>query len=304
MDRNKVIERLFDRKRGKTDNYKIGLVIEGGGMRSVFAGGAMIGLAKLGLSDCFDIIYASSSGSCAAAYFLADQTIEGTEIYYNELDGKKFINPFRFKKIMDLDYLFNQVMKEIVPLDLEKVKRSKSLLKIFVSEAETGRPMCFTNHSADVDLLKAIKASCSLPGFYNQGVDIEGYKTMDGNVAKKMPIEEAITDGCTDVLVVTTVPESYREPRIRLLGLVREILMRSLHRNFKNAYKLRREKYNNALDVIFGVQKVHRDINIFTISPDYRLSEAETKKDRLKEAAKDGLNKVREAFKGYEKVSN
>jgi hypothetical protein len=80
--------------------------------------------------------------------------------------------------------------------------------------------------------------------------------------------------------------------------------MRSLHRNFKNAYKLRREKYNNALDVIFGVQKVHRDINIFTISPDYRLSEAETKKDRLKEAAKDGLNKVREAFKGYEKVSN
>jgi predicted patatin/cPLA2 family phospholipase len=297
MRRDKqVIERLIERKTGKKDNYKIGLIIEGGGMRGVFGGGSMIGLEAMGLSDSFDVIYASSSGSCSGAYFLSKQTKLGTSIYYEDLPWFKFIKPWKFTKIMDLDYLIETIMRKKKKLKMINVEKSKTELKIFVANSENGACEYYTNHDG-IDILKLVKASCAVPGYYNKPVDINGSKHLDGNVGKAIPIENAMTDGCTDVLVITTVPETYRETQNAVMWRwMKNILMLPLDKQFKMAYSTSRKEYNDSLDVVFGKKKVFRKINVYTISPDYRLSIGEIRPDKLKRSAEHGIFKVREAF--------
>ncbi len=53
----------------RDDGRKLGLVIEGGGMRGVTSGGGAVALGHLGFTDLFDEVYATSAGAMNAAYF-------------------------------------------------------------------------------------------------------------------------------------------------------------------------------------------------------------------------------------------
>jgi predicted acylesterase/phospholipase RssA len=55
----------------RSDPYHVALVIEGGGMRGVAAGGMVSALERLGLRDAFDSVHGSSAGAVAASYFVA-----------------------------------------------------------------------------------------------------------------------------------------------------------------------------------------------------------------------------------------
>jgi predicted patatin/cPLA2 family phospholipase len=293
-----VIERLKDRQKDRKDKNKIGLIIEGGGMRGVFAGGVMIGLEKLGLTETFDYIYASSSGSCAGAYFLSKQAELGTSIYYEDLSGYKFIKPWKLRSAADIDYLCDVIFRHKKKLDTKKIKKSKTIFKIFVADADSGECTFYTNKD-NVDILQAIKASCAIPIFYNKSVKIGQDEHMDGRIGKAIPIEDALSDGCTDVLVVTTVSEYFRVSKDRLIiSWFKKMLMSNLSKEYKKKYYDRDKyaNYNESLDVVFGKIKVHRPINIFTISPDYMLDKFETRRGTLKRATNHGIFKTMEAF--------
>lgn len=52
---------------------KVGLAIEGGGMRGCVSAGMMATIYDLGLMDTFDAVYGSSAGSLVGAYAIAGQ---------------------------------------------------------------------------------------------------------------------------------------------------------------------------------------------------------------------------------------
>jgi predicted acylesterase/phospholipase RssA len=47
----------------RTDGYKVGLAIEGGGMRGAVSAGAAAAVHLLGLHDAVDVVYGSSAGA-------------------------------------------------------------------------------------------------------------------------------------------------------------------------------------------------------------------------------------------------
>jgi len=300
MDTQKqiVLQKLLNRRSENKDNNKIGLIVEGGGMRGAFSGGVMVGLERLGLTETFDYIYASSSGSCAGAYFLSHQTELGLSIYTEDLAGYKFIKPWKLHRAANIDYLCDEVFRHKKKLNTKKVSTSKTILKIFVADVNNGKCTYYTNKDK-VDLIQVIKASCALPAFYNKPVTIGPNQLMDGRIEKALPIEDAISDGCTDLLVVTTVPEYYHEKKDTLLAKgLKRILMSKLPQQYKKKYLNieRHDNYNESLDVIFGRKKIHRKINIYTISPDYMLAKYETRQGTLKRALSHGMAKAQEAF--------
>jgi len=293
-----VLEKLLYRRSKNKDKHKIGLIVEGGGMRGAFSGGVMVGLENLGLTDAFDYIYASSSGSCAGAYFLSHQTEFGSSIYTEDLSGYKFIKPWKIHRAADIDYLCDVIFRHKKKLNTKKIKASKTIFKIFVADVNNGECTFYTNKDK-VDLIQAIKASCALPAFYNKPVTIGPNQLMDGRIEKALPIEDAISDGCTDVLVVTTVPEYYHEKKDTLLAKgVKRVLMSKLPQQYKKKYLNieKHDNYNESLDVIFGRKKIHRKINIYTISPKYMLDKYETRQGTLKRAISHGIAQAQEAF--------
>jgi len=94
-------------------NTKLGLVVEGGGMRGVVSGGALIAMERVGLTSVFDEVYGESAGAINACYFLAGNAAFGGRIYLEDLTSFRFINPLRRGKILDVDFLIDEVMTSI-----------------------------------------------------------------------------------------------------------------------------------------------------------------------------------------------
>jgi len=75
----------------RTDELKIGLVVEGGGMRGVISAGAAGALLEAGYYDCFDAAYGSSAGAMNLTYYLSKQP-EGIFAYEEDLCDGSFLD--------------------------------------------------------------------------------------------------------------------------------------------------------------------------------------------------------------------
>jgi hypothetical protein len=127
---NAIKQRYLRRQEGhfEPDGRKLALVLEGGAMRGAALGGGVVALAHLGLTDIFDEVYATSAGAIIGSYFLSHQADLGITIYFDDLTTGRFINPRRPWKVMDLDYVFDEIVTSKKPLDTPRLLNSPSLL--------------------------------------------------------------------------------------------------------------------------------------------------------------------------------
>jgi len=290
-----VIDLLQDRKSGKVDDRKLGLFLPGGGMRGAFSGGAMIALQELGFTDIYDYVYGFSSGAFSGAYLLSEKADIGTSIYYNDLSGKKFIRPWKLTKAMDMDYFCDYVVRKKKPLDINKIKNAKSTFKIFVTNCCDGKLTAFSNRD-EVDMVTALKATCSFPGFSYPAVTIDGKEYVDGNSFEYTPIEVAIADGCTDILIISTMPTYYRERFFTLINMLTLPFTYYLPKGFRVKLKFRTKLHNRDLKILADRDRRLSNVNLCVVSPDYHISSNEARASVLKEFAEHGTSKVLSLF--------
>jgi predicted patatin/cPLA2 family phospholipase len=211
------------RDRRAADNpVKIGLAVEGGGMRGVVSGGMLYALEDLGLTRAFDAVYGMSSGAINAAYFLLGESWLPLSIYYDDLTTKRFIDfarPLRAQSIMDLDYVFDEVIVRRKPLDLDGVLASDVPLHVgitFVDKLQTVLVRDFTDPD---DLRDALRATMWLPGAVQGTTTFRGDRALDGGVLTAHPYALAAADGCTHVLSLSThqihAPRNYNPVALR-----------------------------------------------------------------------------------------
>jgi predicted patatin/cPLA2 family phospholipase len=168
----------------RTDTRKIGLAIEGGGMRGCVAAGMVAAINYLGLNDAVDVVYGSSAGAMIGAYFVSRQ-YAGVAIYHDilPLAGRKFINKLRLlhamgvpslssmkTEVLDLDFLLNDVMAAFRPLDWTtfETNERRQPLKIIASSCKDLKTVVFSkeggHYSDRSELLRCIRASMAVPG--------------------------------------------------------------------------------------------------------------------------------------------
>ncbi|MDP2996870.1 MAG: patatin-like phospholipase family protein [Bryobacterales bacterium] len=248
---------------------KLGLVIEGGGMRGVISGGVLVAMERLGLTDVFDEVYGESAGAINACYFLAGQADFGASIYRDNLSSRKFVHPFRFGRILDLDYAIDQVVGKIKALDCEKVKRARSKLFVSLTNTQdgTGRIVDFQNEN--IPLLTLLKATAAIVPLYNKPVVIEGVAYADGGITDPVPVRNAVNSGCTHILVLLT-----REPSFVARGftwlerIVVDRLLSGWNDSFVNAfYNVRWKRLNESRDIAFGRSGSNSKVEIGVICP-------------------------------------
>lgn len=99
--------RLSNSKPGsRKDNFKLGLCIEGGGMRGVVTTGGVNALHRLGLTGVFDVVYGASSGAYNGAALLSGVPQEAAKIYLDYLPSHNFIDYWRLIRggaLFDID---------------------------------------------------------------------------------------------------------------------------------------------------------------------------------------------------------
>lgn len=282
---------------------KVGLVVEGGGMRGVYSGGALVAMEQMGLTKVFDAVYGESAGGINACYFLAGQAQFGSSIYLDDLTSLRFVNPLRLGSILDMDYAIDIVIKTVKRLDIQKVLASRAALYIAVTNAVTGKPRLVDVKHDSVPLLTLLKATGAIAPLYNRPVLIDGVAYADGGITNPIPVKSAIDDGCTHILVLLTRPPEYISPPYTAFQrFCLRPLFRSWSREFVNAfYECRYRGYNETRSIAFGNTVVRKGVSIAVIGPDAAsppISRATISRRRLKAAMEDAMCKTRECFHG------
>lgn len=221
----------------RTDSRKVALCIEGGGMRGAVSAGMVAAIKYCGLENTFDTIYGSSAGSIVGAYFVSRQLpIYGARIYYDTIccvpeDGRRFIDLWALRHhpylrvgrrqgagyygegarpVLLLDLLIDRVMREQCPLDWDAFWRyhSRQPLKPVASSLNAMRATTLDHFRTLDEFLECLRASARVPGIAGNPVEIDGEFYADGLLFEPIPYRSALRDGCTDVLVLRTKPES------------------------------------------------------------------------------------------------
>jgi len=265
-----------------SSTQKLGLIIEGGGMRGIIAGGMVIALHKGGFTQTFANVYGSSAGALGGAYFLAGQSPYGVSIYYEEINNHKFINTFKVPISFNIDYLMN-VVKNKKKLDVRSVLENPSKLIIAATDIKSGQPEYFSDFNK-IDLFEAIRASCALPMYYDKPVTINGKQYLDGGILTPLPIRKAIEDGCTDIIVLMTSSKK-RSSFANIPFWFQLMHLRKYGKNFIKAYYKRHESYSKSLDTIENGYAKKRRVNIAAIAPNnHQIHNATLDAQKLKNA--------------------
>ncbi len=269
----RVIELLRDRAERPAserlgDGRRVGLVIEGGSLRGVMSAGGLMALCRMGMDRVFDHVLATSAGVMNGAYFLSGQPDLGITIYFEELASTLFINARRLWKILDLDYVFDEVVVKLKPLDLEALRRSTTKFSVTMIDKNTASGLLVDAVHGPAPTLTCLKAATAIPVLYNRAVMVGDKPCIDGGLLKPLPLKDAIADGCTDILVLMTQPATYARQHVPWFArLAFDVLCargrRDLGRLIRNYPAVDDEVRQLAL----GKMDVPRGVNIATICP-------------------------------------
>jgi predicted patatin/cPLA2 family phospholipase len=199
---------------------KIGLVLEGGGMRGAYTAGCL----KWFLEN--DIIFDYAVSISATAIHLTTFVQENIQGLY-DLSVRWVSDPrnIGFKTFLKegqpvgYDFVFDYVLKDEVPLNIEKIRSAKQAMEFGVYEMDTDTQLWINNQQLD-DNYRLLKASCVLP-LGGRSIKFNNHRYIDGGVRSMMPIFRSIEMNMDKHVCITTKHESYvRKPNSGLISFL------------------------------------------------------------------------------------
>lgn len=190
----------------RTDDQRLALVVEGGGMRGAITGGMVLGLYERGALPAFDMVYGASAGALNAAWLVSGDPRPGLEAWWDPALHRATMrvgNLARRRPIVDARHLVEVVYERVVPLDTDAVLASTVGLHPMATDVETGRAVDLHPVMRDKRTLQlALRASTCLPMLGGAPVVLDGRRYLDAGIAEAVPVASAIRGGATHVLVL------------------------------------------------------------------------------------------------------
>jgi predicted patatin/cPLA2 family phospholipase len=191
----------------RRDHHRVGLAVEGGGVRGVVSAGMLTALHDLGLRDGFDVVYGASAGAFNATYFLSAEAETGLSIYYDQMPRREFLDYRRIvrgRPALNLDWIIEKVMCEIVPLNWAAVITCPIRLEVMASSAVTLRTVSLSSFNSPSELKTALKAGALIPFLAGEPVSFRDDLLLDAGVLQAHPFESAVAAGCSHILSLST----------------------------------------------------------------------------------------------------
>lgn len=184
---------------------KLAIITSGGGTRCCWGAGAMLALAKHYNFTEPDILIACSGSAGTGSYYVAKQYHSIKNIWGNLLASKKFLNHLRFWKIIDIDYLIDEIFKKQDPLETDKIYSSSVQYFISAVNCRNGEIEYFSNQQKS-DIFQIMRATKAMelaykikpkifiePSFYSDSMLTSSAETH---------IKKAVTLGATKILLI------------------------------------------------------------------------------------------------------
>ena len=191
----------------------LGLVIEGGGIRALYAAGVLDVLHDLRCDGKLPIsgVIGVSAGAIHGVSFVSGQKERSLRIYMRFMRDPRFFSLrtlLRTGNIVDNDFCYHEIPEKYEVFDEAAFEQSGMAFYAVASNLETGEAeyLRLQNCMKEID---ALIASASLP-YLSKPVAYRGMKLLDGGCTDRVPIEAFEVMGFTRNIVVMTHPRTHR----------------------------------------------------------------------------------------------
>ncbi|WP_195336862.1 patatin-like phospholipase family protein [Paraclostridium bifermentans] len=271
---------------------KIGLILEGGGMRGIYTAGVLDFFIEKNIE--VDITIGVSAGSCHASSYLSKQykrAYNATVDYINDKRYLSFSNLIKTGSIFGMDFMFNKIPNELNIYDYDTFAKSKSKFVVVATNCETGSPEYFELKDLKKEIIY-MQASCSIPMFANI-VEIDDFKLVDGGVSDSIPIEYALNQGYKKNIVVLTRDITYKKNKQKFLSIVNRKYKK--YPNLIKAIENRHLNYNKSLNL---VNQLEKDGDVLVIRPKkpVNVSQIEKNAKKLTSLYEEGYDDAKELY--------
>ena len=198
---------------------KIGLVLEGGGMRGIYTVGVLDAFTKYNFMP--DYLIGVSAGASNGVSYISRQKGRALRTNINYIGDKRYLswsNYIKTGSLFGMDFLYEEIPQKLDPFDYESFFKNPCDFKVGVTNAETGKAGFYGKASLH-DGATVLKASSSIPLVANP-VNYRGNTYFDGGTAAPIPVGEALKDGCDKIIVVLTRDRNFIKPPLRCFPLV------------------------------------------------------------------------------------
>ncbi|MBR5341219.1 MAG: patatin family protein [Erysipelotrichaceae bacterium] len=236
------------------------LVLEGGGMRGAYTAGALSWLIDNGVE--FDRSYGISTGAVYLCNFLMKAKDKLFDFSVNGIVDKRILwwRAFlRCGKIVDYDYLFDQILTVEKKFDISPLKKCKREGFIGIYDLSIGKTEYHSTKEID---MKELQASTALP-ILGKSVKYNGKELMDGGITDMIPVTKAVEDGCNRHLIITTKPGNYvRKPAKKVIVELMRLTYPQCA-NISKDYEIRHLNYQKQIDLIKDLEEKKEAVYVY-----------------------------------------
>ena len=265
---------------------KIGLVLEGGGMRGLFSAGVLDALLELKELSVNGIV-GVSSGALFGVNYVSKQ--KERAVRYN----KKYANDKRYMGLhswittgnaVNKDFAFYELPYKLDVFDNEAFKKAETDFYVVMTNVESGKPEYVLIEDAFAQM-EYLRATSALP-FASKIIEINGKKYLDGGISDSIPIDFCESLGYDKIIAVLTRPEgTYKEDK---LGFLYKLVYRK-YPNLVNSLLNMATDYEKVLAKIKDLENKGK---IFVVRPPevLKIGRLEKNRDKIQKVYDTGLN--------------
>ena len=245
-------------------NNKVGLVLEGGGMRGIYTVGVLDLLLNHNIQT--EYVIGVSAGACHGASYVSNQQGRSYRINTDYIGDSRYLsfkNFLKTRSIFGMDFIFDDIPNKLNVFDYHHFLSSKCEFVTGVTDVQTGKPVYFGKNHLNNDAT-ILRASSSIP-IFAPIVEYKGGKYLDGGTSDPIPVRKALEDGCDQVIIVLTRDRSYIKPQESF-----RMIYKRVFKNYPEMIRLLDERhmiYNDTLEYIKVLEKEGRAIVVAPEKP-------------------------------------
>jgi len=283
------------------DRHKVGIVLEGGGMRGMYSCGILDVL--MGQHIYLDGMVGVSAGIAFGCNYKSHQA--GRALRYN----MRFSNDKRYAGMRSLlttgDYYnahfaFHSVPNHYDIFDRDTFEVEPMQCWAVCTDVDTGLPVYHQLTQAGDEAFEWIRASASMP-VVARPVTIDGQRLLDGGLTDSIPVQFMQQQGFDKLVVVLTREQGYVKRPERMMWLMRLLLHR--YPRVIEALKQRPDMYNQQVQL---VSELERQGTAMVFRPVTPLNISRTSHDpaQMKRVYEQGHNEAVERLAELKKFIN
>ena len=265
---------------------KIGLVLEGGGMRGLFSAGVLDALLELKELSVNGIV-GVSSGALFGVNYVSKQKERAVRYNKKYADDKRYMGLHSWittGNAVNKDFAFYELPYKLDVFDNEAFKKAETDFYVVMTNVESGKPEYVLIEDAFAQM-EYLRATSALP-FASKIIEINGKKYLDGGISDSIPIDFCESLGYDKIIAILTRPEgTYKEDK---LGFLYKLVYRK-YPNLVNSLLNMATDYEKVLAKIKDLENKGK---IFVVRPPevLKIGRLEKNRDKIQKVYDTGLN--------------